>query len=132
MGQAGAALGAAAGQHLAAIAGGHTLAEAVLLGALTLFGLIGTKHGGHLLITSQAGSPGPTTALLQAAVCGFASEKQTATARSSKDTTIIIADIHVPCQPHFCPLDKVFLQFFSDCQHLVAVQTLTHKFCGTL
>ena len=49
MGQAGAALGAAAGQHLAAIAGGHTLAEAVLLGALALFGLIGTKHGGHLL-----------------------------------------------------------------------------------
>ena len=49
VGQAGAALGAAAGQNLAAVAGGHTLAEAVLLGALTLFGLIGTKHGGHLL-----------------------------------------------------------------------------------
>ena len=50
MGQADAALGAAAGQHLAAIAGGHTLAEAVLLGTLALLGLIGTKHGGHLLI----------------------------------------------------------------------------------
>ena len=55
-------LGAAAGQHLAAVLGGHTLAEAVLLGTLALLGLIGTKHGGHLLIRFQAGSPGPTTA----------------------------------------------------------------------
>ena len=47
--QARAALGAAAGQNLAAIASGHALAEAVLLGALTLFGLIGTNHAGHLL-----------------------------------------------------------------------------------
>ena len=44
MGQASAALSAAAGQHLAAILGGHSLAEAVLLGALTLLGLIGTEH----------------------------------------------------------------------------------------
>ena len=47
--QTDAALGAAAGKHLAAVAGGHTLAEAVLLGTLALLGLIGTKHGGHLL-----------------------------------------------------------------------------------
>ena len=42
MGQASAALGAAAGQNLTAVAGGHSLAEAVLFGALTLLGLIGT------------------------------------------------------------------------------------------
>ena len=33
-----------ASQNLAAIAGSHALHEAVLLLALTLFGLIGTKH----------------------------------------------------------------------------------------
>ena len=44
MGQASTALGTAASQHLTAVAGGHSLAEAVLLGALTLLGLIGTEH----------------------------------------------------------------------------------------
>ena len=45
VGQTSAALGTAAGQHLAAIAGGHTLAETVFLGTLALLGLIGTKLG---------------------------------------------------------------------------------------
>ena len=49
VGQTSAALRTTAGQNLAAIAGGHTLTEAVLLGTLALLGLIGTKHGGHLL-----------------------------------------------------------------------------------
>ena len=40
--QAGTALGAAASQDLAAVGGCHSLAEAVLLGALALLGLIGT------------------------------------------------------------------------------------------
>ena len=44
MGQASAALSAAAGKHLPAIGGFHSLAETVLLGALTLLGLIGTEH----------------------------------------------------------------------------------------
>ena len=44
MGQASATLSAAASQHLAAVFGCHSLAEAVLLGALTLLGLIGTEH----------------------------------------------------------------------------------------
>ena len=44
MGQASTALGTAASQHLTAVAGGHSLAEAVLLGALALLGLIGTEH----------------------------------------------------------------------------------------
>ena len=38
------ALRSAAGQHLAAVGGRHSLAEAVLLGALALLGLIGTEH----------------------------------------------------------------------------------------
>ena len=68
MSQTDAASGAAASQHLAAIASGHALTEAVLLGTLTLLGLIGTKHGGHLLIQVKTGFPGPTTAELAAAV----------------------------------------------------------------
>ena len=41
MGQASAALSAAAGEDLASVGGPHSLAEAVLLGALTLLRLIG-------------------------------------------------------------------------------------------
>ena len=44
MGQAGAALSAAAGEDLASVGGPHSLAEAVLLGALALLRLIGTEH----------------------------------------------------------------------------------------
>ena len=44
VGQAGTTLGAATGENLAAVAGGHSLAEAVYLGALALLGLIGTEH----------------------------------------------------------------------------------------
>ena len=44
MGQASATLSAATSQHLTAVLGGHSLTEAVLLGALTLLGLIGTEH----------------------------------------------------------------------------------------
>ena len=44
VGQTGAALGAAAGQNLSAVGSRHPLAEAVLLAALELLGLIGTEH----------------------------------------------------------------------------------------
>ena len=44
VGEAGSALRAAAGEDLAAVAGGHSLAEAVLLLALTLLGLVGANH----------------------------------------------------------------------------------------
>ena len=60
--QLSATLSATACKYLAAVGRGHTLTEAVLLRALALLRLIGTKHGGHLLIRFQAGSPGPTTA----------------------------------------------------------------------
>ena len=46
VGQAGAALGTAAGQDLPAVGGSHTLAEAMDLGAMKLLGLIGTNHAG--------------------------------------------------------------------------------------
>ena len=58
VGQTSTAPGTAAGQDLAAIRGGHTLAEAVLLRALALLRLIGTKHGGHLLVQVQTPSIG--------------------------------------------------------------------------
>ena len=38
------ALRSAAGQNLAAVGGRHSLAEAMLFLALTLFGLVGTEH----------------------------------------------------------------------------------------
>ena len=40
----GTTLGTTTGQNLAAVAGGHSLAETVLLGALTLLWLRGTEH----------------------------------------------------------------------------------------
>ena len=45
VGQTGSALRSATGEDLAAVCGGHSLAEAVLFLALTLLRLIGTKHG---------------------------------------------------------------------------------------
>ena len=44
MSETDAAFCAAAGKDLAAVAGSHALAKPMLLGALTLFGLIGTYH----------------------------------------------------------------------------------------
>ena len=49
VGQAGTALCTAAGKDFTPVAGSHALAETMLLGALTLFGLVGTKHREHLL-----------------------------------------------------------------------------------
>ena len=43
------ALCSAASEDLTAVCGGHSLAEAVLFFALTLFGLIGTEHRVFLL-----------------------------------------------------------------------------------
>ena len=47
--QAGTALGAAASQDLAAVGGCHSLAEAVLLGALELLGLVGARSSHFVL-----------------------------------------------------------------------------------
>ena len=51
VGQTSATLGAAASQNLAAIGGGHSLAEAVNLLSVQLLGLIGTL-GSHIGNTS--------------------------------------------------------------------------------
>ena len=49
-----AALGTAAGKHLAAVGSSHSLAETVNLGAVTAAGLIGTLHNSvHLLSKSH-------------------------------------------------------------------------------
>ena len=47
-----AALGSAPGQDLAAVAGGHSLPEAVDLGPLTLLGLVGSERGHALHLLS--------------------------------------------------------------------------------
>jgi hypothetical protein len=44
VGELGSAFCSAAGQNLAAVSGCHSFAESVLFLALTLLGLIGTKH----------------------------------------------------------------------------------------
>ena len=49
-----AALSAAAGENLAAVSSGHSLAEAMNLGTMTLGGLIGTLHEIHLLINLKS------------------------------------------------------------------------------
>ena len=71
--QAGAALRAAAGQNLAAIGGGHALAEAVDLGALALLGLIGTNHAGTPPVimwrNAPPGAPPSTTPGMGAVGC---------------------------------------------------------------
>ena len=46
VGEASSAFCSAASEDLAAVGGGHSLAEAVLFLALALLGLIGTKHLG--------------------------------------------------------------------------------------
>ena len=56
VGETGAAPGTAASQHLAAICGSHALTEPVLLGALTLLGLIGTNHVGTPPVLFSAAS----------------------------------------------------------------------------
>lgn len=65
MGQAVAALSAAAGEDLTAISGSHPLTEAMLFGALALFGLIGTEHNCiHLLNFSRFAGRGRNLFLL--------------------------------------------------------------------
>ncbi len=59
VGQTGAALGAAAGQNLSAVGSRHPLAEAVLLAALELLGLIGTLHAVHLPCKVSTGRARP-------------------------------------------------------------------------
>ena len=136
--QTSAALGAAAGQHLAAVLGGHTLAEAVLLGTLALLGLIGTKHGGHLLIQFQAGLPGPTTALVQAVVCILLpvlfSERFWKNAHKNtlfKKALSIIDDSLWVCQPYFLILSPAFFPFFPQSQHLVVHFSFAYQLCYT-
>ena len=104
--QTSAALGAATSQHLAAIAGSHALTEAVLLGTLALLGLIGTKHGGHLLIEIQAGSPGPTTVPLELRSvkdrpCGRCAAEKGHKNPLLKSALPIIDDKMSLCQPSF-------------------------------
>ena len=44
MGQSGSALGASAGQDLAAVGGSHSLSEPMDFASLSLFGLISSEH----------------------------------------------------------------------------------------
>ena len=56
MGQTGAAACTAAGDNLAAVGSGHSLAEAVLLGALELLGLIGARSS-HFVLPPEKNLP---------------------------------------------------------------------------
>ena len=117
--QTSAALGAAASQHLAAIAGSHALTEAVLLGTLALLGLIGTKHGGHLLIRFQAGLSGPTTASKGCGLLHFSRKKGTKNPPSG-NATPIIDEWKSICQPNFSVFWEKFFRFLLDYHILYA------------
>ena len=60
VGQADPAGPTAAGKDLAAVGGGHPLAEAVDLAALALLGLIGTNHGSTPPVLISAGPQAPS------------------------------------------------------------------------
>ena len=64
--QLSATLSATACKYLAAVGRGHTLTEAVLLGALTLLGLIGTNHACTPPVQSWRQSRPSTTAKIAA------------------------------------------------------------------
>jgi hypothetical protein len=84
--QLGAASCATTSQNFAAVTGAHALTEAVLLLALTLFGLIGTDHVSHLLIEAIIDT-------------GTGSSFQ---ARAAADNApCIIKDEGANCQPFF-------------------------------
>lgn len=57
VGQPGTASGAATSQNLAPVGSGHALAEPVLLGTLTLLGLIGTNHSDTPPVSISSGKP---------------------------------------------------------------------------
>jgi hypothetical protein len=106
MGQAGAALRAAAGQNLAAIAGGHTLAEAVLLGALALLGLIGTNHACTPPVPSWRQCRPSTTAI---------NSLRFSVSFASFGVSVIIPYFSQNCQLHFV----IFLSSFVFFRRLV-------------
>ena len=66
MGQTSSALRSSASQNLAAVGSGHALTETMLLGALTLLGLIGTNHAGTPPV--QFGGKNPPPQRLKGAV----------------------------------------------------------------
>jgi hypothetical protein len=131
VGQTGAALRTAAGQNLATIAGGHTLAETMFLGTLALLGLIGTKHGGHLLIQFKAGLPGSTTACFS---CGlhFYNHLPMCFPKNGhknpffKKALSIIDDFYGPCQLYFFVFDCSFFLFSEQTQYLVPLELFAY------
>jgi hypothetical protein len=94
--QLGAASCATTSQNFAAVTGAHALTEAVLLLALTLFGLIGTDHVSHLLIEAIIDT-------------GTGSSFQ---ARAAADNApCIIKDKGLNCQPFFLFFQGFFRKF---------------------
>ena len=119
VGQTGAAPGAAARQHLAAISGTHALAEPVLLGALALLGLIGTNHFGYTSCTKIKRSFPRPPQQPDGPGCGRQSKIALHRMRPH-DADDIIAYFKMACQLYFFPLDASFFTTFFPVQHIVS------------
>ncbi|SBW11866.1 hypothetical protein KL86CLO1_13417 [uncultured Eubacteriales bacterium] len=98
VGEAGAALRTAAGQDLTAIGSSHSLAEPVLLGTLTLFGLIGTNHCCTPPVRSS-GAARRGTRPPQRPFTAAVDNHYAFTAKTDIGANGIIQDEQKPCQP---------------------------------
>ena len=111
MGQAGAPSGAAPSQNLAAIGGAHTLTEPMLLGTLTLLGLIGTDHFGTPPVRFSAEFlPPATTAAGQLR----SSKKNPLHRIMPHDANGIIAYFKMACQHYFLVSSPLFLHVLDE------------------
>lgn len=124
--KAGAALGTATSQHLAAVRGGHALAEAMHFGALALFRLIGTNHFRYTSCThSDRYSTCPP-------------QRLSMQPRSSKKgkmlytqyrhgASCIIAYMEMACQPYFLFFFSFFFPLFHAYTRYSGLFYLIHK-----
>ena len=115
VGQAGAALRAAAGEDLPAIPVGHALAEAMDLGTLELLGLIGTLHVLNTSCMVPGNGQGPSTTT--------AGDRP----RSSNGHTSPFSGrsaYYIPCFPPLSTIFSVVFLYmsrsFPSTQHVVA------------
>ena len=125
--QAGTALGTATSQNLAAIGSGHTLAEAMLLGALTLLRLIGTNHVGTPPHQNSSRLSRPNNSPEGCGLCfrGQARNRsvslQTGAVTHKQRKAILIIDE----VPRFCQHNFSFWLFFITLFHRITISCVS-------
>ena len=112
VGQPGTASGAATGQNLAPVGGSQALTEPVLLGTLTLLGLIGTNHSDTPPVSISSG--------MQASANHNSRIAPAAVVNQMRDpyihdyAKVIIAEKNCPCQPKISMERLEKSRFFSQ------------------